>query len=129
MADGFLPVNVDDWARCRPWIEAALKRGGDPYEIEDVERFIAKGDALFWPGRKSAAVTEFMGNGKILSFWLLGGDLDELLNEMRPAIEAWAKARGCVRVLGIFSTKRRGWQRVLAQHGYAPAATTLVKEL
>ena len=47
------------WTRCRPLIEAALDRGGDPYAIEDIERLLASGEALFWPGRKCAAVTEF----------------------------------------------------------------------
>lgn len=78
-------------------------------------------------------MTEITGGGTVLSFWLIGGPsqkaLPELIGEMRPAIEAWARERGCKRAMGIFSLSRRGWQRVLHSLGYRPAAITLVKEL
>lgn len=121
---------VTEWQRCRPWIEAALIRGGDTYKIEDVEQILCKGRALFWPGKGCAAVTEFIGrNDSVLNFWLVGGDLKELVGEMRPFIEQWAKDRGCTKAIGSFSGTRKGWGRVLENLGYSPASTTLVKDL
>jgi len=41
---------------------------------------------------------------------MAGGELGELQGEMLPAVEEWAKAKGCaaVEIIG-----RRGWGRVL----------------
>jgi hypothetical protein len=138
MADGnwntgsVMPATLrrQEWERCKPWVQAALERGGDLYAIEDVFQAVCNGDAMLWPGRKSAAVTQFIGKKNVaLNFWLLGGDLNELLDEMRPAIEAWAKAQGCIRVMGVFGTRRRGWTKILPQHGYRPYWQALSKEL
>src|SRR5262245_43497735 len=100
------------WTRCRPYIEAALAQAGGTHAVEDVERLIAAGRAHFWPGRRCAVVSEFYHYPRLkaCNLWLLGGDLKELLR-MRPAIEAWARAQGCTRMLG--GGPRRGWARVL----------------
>lgn len=119
-----------EWQRCRPWIEAALSRGGDLFSIEDVERDIVDGHAYFWPGKRCAAVTNFIGTkNRAVNFWLLGGDLHELVDHMRPVIETWAEHQGCTRTMGVFSKGRRGWVRVLERFGYAPLSTVLSKEL
>jgi len=119
-----------EWIRCRPWIEAAVSRG-DLYGIEDVERRIMDGEVLFWPGKRCAAITEFLEfpKARILNFWLLGGDLRELLEDMHPVIEDFARKMGCKRLTGVYGKGRRGWSRVLEKHGYAPFWTALGKEL
>lgn len=58
--------------------------------------------------------------------WLAGGDLDELVNALRPRAEAWARINGCQRVLII---GRPGWERALGPMGYAPLARIIAKEL
>jgi GNAT superfamily N-acetyltransferase len=116
------------WLRCRPYVEAALVRAGGTHGVEDVERLVAEGRAHFWPGRGCAVVTEFYSypRMKACNLWLLGGDLKELL-QMRPAIEAWARAQGCTRILG--GGPRRGWERVLRPHGYRPEWIIYCKDL
>ncbi len=116
------------WARCRPWIETALAHAGGGHRIEDVEAGLRAGHLHFWPGQGAAVVTEFWTSPRLkaLNFWLLGGDLKELLR-MRPSIEAWAKDQGCGRVLG--GGVHPGWARVLARAGYAPRWTIYCKEL
>lgn len=112
-------TGAEEWARCRPWIEAALEYALGTHTIEDVWALVLAGQAHFWPGRNAAVVTEFhpFPRLKALHFWLCGGDLTELTQEMRPAIEAWGALNGCTR----FTTAgREGWQRVMARHGYQP---------
>jgi GNAT superfamily N-acetyltransferase len=116
------------WIRCRPYIEAALARAGGTHGVDDVARLVEQGRAHFWPGRRCAVVTEFYlyPRVKACNLWLLGGDLRELL-QLRPAIEAWAKAQGCARILG--GGPRRGWERVLKPLGYRPEWIIYSKEL
>lgn len=118
---------MSEWARCKPWLEAACNEGV-AWSIEDVEDQILAGDATFWPGKQCAAVTTFWEGrrGKVLNFWLLGGDLDELLNDMRPVIETWAKGQGASQVIGL---GRPGWERALTPFGYRKGATLMMKDL
>jgi GNAT superfamily N-acetyltransferase len=116
------------WVRCRPYVEAALARAGGTHDIDDVARLIGEGRAHFWPGRRCAVVTEFYDYPRLraCNLWLLGGELKELL-ALRPAIEAWAKAQGCTRILG--GGPRRGWARVLEPLGYRPEWIIYCKDL
>ena len=116
------------WARCAPYVEAALERAGGTHDIDDVARLIGEGRAHFWPGRRCAVVTEFYDYPRLkaCNLWLLGGDLRELL-ELRPRIEDWARAQGCTRILG--GGPRRGWERVLAPVGYRRGWIIYCKEL
>ncbi|MBN9535027.1 MAG: hypothetical protein J0H10_16930 [Alphaproteobacteria bacterium] len=119
----------NEWARCRPWIEAALPSTRGTHTIQDIEEGIAEGRFQFWPGKKSAIVTEIVvyPQYKALNFFLVGGDLSELINEMEPAITRWAKhAYGCkcVALIG-----RKGWARALRSKGYEEVMTVTVKDL
>jgi hypothetical protein len=116
------------WRRCRPFIEAALVHAGGGHGIGDVQALIERGQAHFWPGERCAVVTEFWTSPRLkaLNFWLLGGDLKELLR-MRPAIEAWAAGQGCARAMG--GGVHPGWARVLGKAGYEPRWTIYCKEL
>ncbi len=116
-----------EWARCAPWIEKALAYAEGTHDLEDVRQAIETGQAQFWPGERSAVVTEINRFPKLTSlhFWLCGGDLSELINDMRPAIEAFGREVGCTR----FTTAgREGWQRVMARHGYRPQWHVCMKD-
>jgi hypothetical protein len=117
-----------DWRRCAPLIEAALEHQGGGYAIEDVLEGVRAGEFQFWAGKWSAVITEFIDqpHAKALNFWLLGGDLGELL-KMEPSIVAFAKAHGCQRVQG--GGVHVGWARVLAKAGYQPRWIVFAKEL
>ena len=121
-------IPAEEWERCAPWIQAALDRSPGFFTIEDVLERCERGAAVFWPGRRSAVVTEFQiyPRAKALNFWLIGGDLGELLDEMAPVIEAWAKAQGCTDVTGA---GRRGWERPLAARGFETAGIVMRKRL
>lgn len=114
---------ADEWTRCRPWIEAAVARTGGTHTIEDIEKRLAEGTAQFWPGQRSAAVTQICEypQAKWLSIWLAGGDLGELVG-MVPTWRNFAAFHGCE---NISITGRRGWERVLGKHGWKARAVCL----
>lgn len=118
------------WGRCRTYIEGALAHADGGYLIEDVAAGIEAGRFHFWPGPRCAVVTEFIASPRLktLNFWLLGGDLKELL-AMRPHIERWAKAEGCSRAIGGGVYEKRGWGRVLEAAGFMPRWTIFAKDL
>jgi len=121
-------LSVDDWARCAPWIEAALAHAGHSHGLEDVQALVEANEAQLWAGPTAAMVTilEDEPRERRLLIWLAGGDLEELVERLRPAAERWAKAQGCRRVLVV---GRPGWERALAPEGYAPLARIIAKEL
>ena len=118
----------EEWARCKHWIAASLKRSGGFYGIEDVERMIEDGRLVFWPMRSSAVLTEFIEypQGRALNAFVSGGSLRELRDEFEPFIAQFAKEQGCRWVLGF---GRKGWVRASAASGYRLINCLLVKEL
>lgn len=122
------PTIVVEWARCKPWIEAALEHDGGFHNVEDIEGYIASGSAQFWPGARSAVVTQFWNfpRAKALNYWLAGGDMEELLDDMQPVIEAWARDNGCTHIV---IAGRKGWERAMKPHGFEALWTALGKRL
>lgn len=123
-----VPAWMVEFARCEPYIRAALKYDGDTHDLEDVMLSVASGDRQFWPGQKSAIVTEVVRYPKktVLHFFLAGGELQEL-EAMVPPIEEWAREQGCSR---ITLAGRRGWARTfMREAGYSPQWAVLAKEL
>jgi hypothetical protein len=117
----------DAWARCAPWLEAALARAPLTHTLDDVRAAVAEGRAQFWAFPRSAAVTEILDapRSRTLNHWLVGGDLDEIV-ALQPHVERWAKANGCTRLM---LGGRGGWARVLGPRGFSPAGLVLTKEL
>jgi hypothetical protein len=115
----------DEWERCRPWLEGALEHCGGTHSLDDVRRCVEQRSARFWAGREAAMVTEIVTYPQFstLNFWLAGGDLGELRDELRPQAEAYARDLGC-RYATIVG--RAGWAKAL---GYRPVHWTCAKEL
>jgi hypothetical protein len=117
-----------EFERCTPYIAAALEYSGGTHTVADVAEMIREGRAQFWPGLRSAIVTEIneYPRIKILNFFLAGGDIDELAI-MSKFIENWAKMAGCQRITLV---GRRGWERsFLKERGYKPKWFVLAKEI
>lgn len=116
-----------EWARCRPWIKAAIDKGLGLETIEDVERFIANCRYQFWPGASSAAITEIVQfpRAKVLIVRMGGGDLNELV-EIEKTLCRFARANGCTTIMG---EGREGWQRVCEKMGYRFASVCMLKDI
>ncbi len=121
-------MSAGTWARCAPWLDAALDHAGRSHDLADVQQLVARGEAQLWAGERAAMVTllEDEPRERRLLIWLAGGNLGELVNVLRPAAERWGRAQGCRRVLIV---GRTGWERALAPEGYAPLARIIAKEL
>lgn len=121
-------INEVEWARCAPWLQAALDHAGRTHSLADVRAAIEGGGAGFWPGASSAlvALIETDPGDTRLLIWLAGGDRRELEEALLPRVEAWGRERGCRRALVI---GRDGWARTLRPKGYAPLARIIAKEL
>ena len=117
-----------EWARCKHWIEGALPYCYGTHTIDDVAAGIASGQFQFWPGERSAVITEILTYPqlKALNFFLVGGDGKELVERIEPIIVAWAKSIGCMRVTQV---GRKGWSRVLRPKGYRTVLTMMLKEI
>lgn len=121
-------IAQEEWRRCRPWIEAALAHSPGFEAIEDVERFVAEGKYQFWPGTRSAAITEIaqFAAKRVLIVQHGGGDLSELIDEMEPAFCDFARVAGCDAIMGF---GRMGWRRVTEKRGYRFGWVAMVKSL
>ena len=117
-----------EWARCAPWLDAALEHAGRTHSLDDVKVLIEMGEARLWPGARGALVTlvETDPGERRLLIWLAGGDRRELEANLLPQAEAWGRAASCRRVLII---GRPGWERTLKSKGYAPLARIVAKDL
>ena len=116
---------ADDWARCAPWLEAALEHCGHTHSLDDVRACVERGTASFWPGAHAALVTEIVSLPckTVLNFWLGGGNLTEIRDHLVPRAEAHGKTQGCTMAV---INGRQGWAKAL---GYSPLYYTCAKEL
>jgi hypothetical protein len=110
-----MTVAIQEWKRCRHWIEDALART-DTHTIEDVEIGLARGVYVFWPASKSAAITEIheFPRAKHMHLFLAGGELEEL-KSMVPMWQSWARFNRCSK---LTLAGRRGWERALKDQGW-----------
>lgn len=100
-----------DFDRVWPWLRQAVDRWGETHRKWHVWRLIEAERAQLWTTENAAIVTtidESPTGFKELSWWLAGGVYRDA-EHLRPAIEAWAKGRGCQRA--IMRGGRPGWAK------------------
>ena len=126
-APGFLADAYAEFDRCWPWLESALRLGGDRHTRETIWQGIATGRFQFWPYAQAAGVSHVdeYPTGRVLRMWLVGGELDEVLAR-EPEVADWARAIGCV---DMELVGRQGWGKVLKPLGYVPGAIVLTRRL
>lgn len=116
------------WEQFSDVLQDALDHGGNTHNLQDVALAILNEDAQLWVGREAILVTQIIDHPQVrmITSWLGGGDLDELVNELRPRAEEFGRANGCTRSALL---SRDGWIRALRDEGYKPVARYLMKEL
>ena len=55
-----------------------------------------------------------------------GGELEELLGAMEPAMCGFARAHGCIAIMGM---GRKGWERATLKRGYRFGTIMMIKDL
>lgn len=121
-----IPVYEQFHAR-RKYIEDALEYTKGTHTLDDIWNGVVRGDFQFWPGDKSAVITEIQiyPQAKVMHIFLAGGDLEELL-QMEKSVRAYAQTIGCN---SMSISGRRGWLRIFERDGWKEVCTTIAKEL
>jgi len=121
-----IPVYEQFHAR-RKYIEDALEYAKGTHTLDDIWNGVVRGDFQFWPGDKSAIITEIQiyPQTKVMHIFLAGGDLEELL-QMEKSVRAYAQTIGCN---SMSISGRRGWLRIFERDGWKEVCTTIAKEL
>lgn len=106
-------------------------KGLDPrfYPIAFLDALAASGKVYFWFGESSAicgTVRTYPGGARVMDMLVGAGDLDEILTDLRPRLEADAVTLGCSDVM---VSSREGWARALKDHGYEPWQVSVRKGL
>jgi len=116
---------LDEWDRCKGYIEDALEYADHSHTIDDVRQAIEDKYAVFFPLQKSAIVVEIVKypRRKSCRIWLAGGDLEELM-VAEKVVANWAKKQGCD---GMEIIGRHGWKKKLVD--YRSVATVLAKDI
>lgn len=97
------------------------------HPLEWQDELLASGQGQFWATDSGAIITQivtFPSGSKVCRTHSGAGDLSALLNDLKPQIEAWAKAQGCSHCL---IEGRDGWKRV--HPDYSHHQTILTKTL
>lgn len=123
-----VPDDRSEWLRCKHWIKEALVYTDGTHTIEDIEKGIQERTYQFFSSANSAAVTEIIKypRKRLLNYFLIGGNLKELVQEIEPHVTRWAKERGCTRVVGI---GRKGFERAFRDSGFKPCWTAIAKDI
>ena len=118
---------INELARCRKWIEAALEYSGGTHDFGDVASAITMGTMQLWPNKDGCAVTEVLvyPRKKVLHVFLAGGKMSAIL-DMQDSAAEWGRQQGCT---AMTIAGRRGWERVLGKIGYKHQFTTLGLEI
>jgi hypothetical protein len=112
------------WDEVRPLIQRALDRGSE-YDINDILLGLSKTEMQLWTCEtdhiQAALITSLQDDFCLLL--AIGGDNMTTWKHWIPAVESWAKAKGC-REMRIYG--RRGWSKAL---GYRIEFTKMSKAL
>lgn len=106
---------VDD-AQMIARLRKALVLGGDTHSVDDIVAGVRSGALQAFASENAFVVTEVgvAPRKKWVNVLVAAGELDEVM-ELQPQIEAFGRDQGCE---FMTMTGRRGWSRVLPDHGW-----------
>lgn len=117
-----------EFDRCWPMIERAVRKMHEPYGRDYVWGRVLDGTAQLFPGSASVVVTEIntrMDGSKVINGWLAAGDRTEIENVLLPIAENYGRQQGCSESHCI---QRPGFMKKPLP-GYRLAAVVMRKEL
>jgi hypothetical protein len=97
-------------------LRKALALGGDTHTVEDIVSGVRSGALQAFSSENAFVVTEigFAPRKKWLNVLVAAGDLDEVM-DLQPQIAEFGRRHDCE---FMTMTGRRGWSRVLPDHGW-----------
>ena len=119
-----------DWEaylRFRPQFAEALDER--LHTVGHLDMLLNSGAAKAWFGDNAAMVTElrtYPTGAAVIHGLVAAGELSEIVGQLIPKAEAWAKSIGCV--MAIIES-RPGWAKALKASGYEPHQVAVRKEL
>jgi hypothetical protein len=92
-----------------PYLTEALEYAGNSHTVEDVRALVEQGGLQFWPGLRSALVTQIIQSPRrrAFHFFLAGGAMAEI-QRLYPIALQWGRSEGCEVATMV---GRHGWQR------------------
>jgi hypothetical protein len=90
---------------------------------------VLSGKVKFWHSENAAMITEvrdYPTGAKDIHALIAAGDLEEIVNDITPRAEEWAREQGC---LAAQVESRLGWARALKPSGYQTHQMIVRKEL
>lgn len=122
------------WPTAGPMLERALARAPGRYAGGDIYELLVKGGSTLWlvfddAGIIAACATRLydIPLGRILCVeWLGGGRLREWVGHLVPLLERYAKDLSCTK---IEAHGRKGWKRILEEHGWRQFSVSYEKDL
>ena len=111
----------------RDLLERALAHSQGTHLWEDIVEAVDQKDMFFWPGKRSAAITEVLEfpRKRCMHIFLAAGDMEEL-KEMEPCFVEFAKHFECD---FVSLSGRAGWKKSLKDMGYKAAHISLFKKV
>lgn len=97
------------------------------YTLEHLDGLVLSGLTQVWYADAAAMVTEirtYPTGAKVIHGLVAAGELSEIVEQLIPRAEAWARQAGCI--LAVIES-RPGWARALK--GYEPHQLAVRKEL
>ena len=129
---GIQPAELDRfWPVAAPLLARGLKHGaGYRWTLPALRRSIAENRRylwLTWPGADCAVITQIeeYPAAKVLQILWVCGRLPRSWRSILGTLERWAEAKGCSEVE---TGGRFGWERQLAEEGYAAVPWTVLRK-
>lgn len=90
---------------------------------------VLTGKVRFWRSDNAAIITEMRAyptGAMDIHGLIAAGDLNEIVNQLIPAAEEWARGQGCI---AAQIESREGWKKALRPLGYEAHQLIVRKEL
>lgn len=119
-----------DWAAYCEFRPAFAEVMDERYHtLKWLDEQVLSGKVRFWASENAAVITEvrdYPTGAKDIHALIAAGDLDEIIAEITPRAEEWAREQGC---LAAQVESREGWARALRPSGYMTHQVIVRKEL
>lgn len=99
------------------------------HTLEWLDDQVLSGRVQFWRTDNAAMITEirdYPTGARDIHALIAAGDLAEIVEEITPAAEQWARSQGCI---AAQVESREGWAKALKPSGYESHQLIVRKEL